>query len=164
LTEETESDAFYYCTDYTPGGITTPPGAKTSVPARFNGAALLTGTCATPQYTILPGPESTIVYYAPYVGCVNSRPDCCPYSVGVGAVVPPGGVTGIGPPRTVGPGVPSLTTVDQTSVETVAVGGTGPSTLGQALFPSAAVQGQSVLKRCPADYHYIASVSGCCPT
>jgi hypothetical protein len=44
---------------------------------------LLTGTCATPDYTIL-SVVSTAGIWAQVVGCVNERPDCCPYSINTG--------------------------------------------------------------------------------
>ncbi|OCK88346.1 uncharacterized protein K441DRAFT_476469, partial [Cenococcum geophilum 1.58] len=39
---------------------------------------LMQGYCATPEYTILDGPT---VYWAPVVGCVGGKSDCCPFSV-----------------------------------------------------------------------------------
>ncbi|KAK1780080.1 hypothetical protein QBC45DRAFT_116972 [Copromyces sp. CBS 386.78] len=40
------------------------------------GASLLTKTCATPEFTLLKLESSAV--YAPFVGCVNTRQDCCP--------------------------------------------------------------------------------------
>ncbi|KAI9854374.1 MAG: hypothetical protein M1813_001277 [Trichoglossum hirsutum] len=58
---------------------TTPPP-----PPRITFAPVLTGTCAQPSYTLLPGGASGTVTVAPVVGCVEDRPDCCPYYVASG--------------------------------------------------------------------------------
>ncbi|KAF2792591.1 hypothetical protein K505DRAFT_307414, partial [Melanomma pulvis-pyrius CBS 109.77] len=41
---------------------------------------LLQGYCAQPDYTILDGPTA---YWAPVLGCVNDKSDCCPFNVPV---------------------------------------------------------------------------------
>lgn len=40
------------------------------------GASLLTETCAIPEYTLLDLKSSAV--YAPFVGCVNTKHECCP--------------------------------------------------------------------------------------
>ncbi|KAK0666674.1 hypothetical protein QBC41DRAFT_147193 [Cercophora samala] len=42
--------------------------------------ALLTGECASAQYTLIDDGGPTMIY-APFVGCINDKPDCCPYTL-----------------------------------------------------------------------------------
>ena len=102
---------------------------------------LLQGYCATPDYVLLDGPTA---YWAPAIGCVGDKSDCCPYSV---------------QPAT------STTIVYVVSTVTVAVG-PGGSTLGDyaglAPYPTPASSNQATLAHCPGDY---VSISGrCCPS
>lgn len=39
---------------------------------------MLTGECASAQYTLIDDGGPTMIY-APFVGCINNKPDCCPY-------------------------------------------------------------------------------------
>lgn len=56
--------------------VTSSPDGSVAV-THEPGASLLTETCATPEYTLLNlGPSAV---YAPFVGCVNTRQDCCPF-------------------------------------------------------------------------------------
>lgn len=51
----------------------------------WNGSGnLLQGDCATPQYTILNAGVTRAVW-VPIVGCVDEKPNCCPYSLNTAA-------------------------------------------------------------------------------
>jgi hypothetical protein len=39
---------------------------------------LLVGYCTTPDYVLLTGPTP---YWAPFIGCDQNKPDCCPFAV-----------------------------------------------------------------------------------
>lgn len=63
---------------------TVPPtasdGASTTGPSpgHYLGTGnLLVGTCATPEFTLVD--TASALYYAPFVGCVADRADCCPF-------------------------------------------------------------------------------------
>lgn len=38
---------------------------------------MLTDLCATAHYTLVD--EGPTAYYAPFIGCIDSQPDCCPF-------------------------------------------------------------------------------------
>ncbi|KAK0631119.1 hypothetical protein B0T17DRAFT_487134 [Bombardia bombarda] len=40
---------------------------------------LLAGACTSTSYTLIDGGDT--VYYAAFIGCDRSRPECCPWSV-----------------------------------------------------------------------------------
>jgi hypothetical protein len=138
----------------------------------YTGGDLLRSYCATPQYTLLPGPASTIVIYAPFIGCVNDKPDCCPFAVSTNS------------------SSTSTATITPTATSTTALSssssGASPSVSNNSpptstallqltssfssqsstvstrdLFPAAAVQVQQTLNACPQDYHLVSS--SCCP-
>ncbi|KAF2033729.1 hypothetical protein EK21DRAFT_58378, partial [Setomelanomma holmii] len=46
---------------------------------RWNGnGPILNGYYATPEYAIIDGPTA---YWAPVIGCVRTKSDCCPYDI-----------------------------------------------------------------------------------
>ncbi|KAM7204423.1 hypothetical protein V8F20_003539 [Naviculisporaceae sp. PSN 640] len=51
------------------------PGLK---PQYSGSGNLLTTTCTQAEYTLLDSGSTS--YYVPFVGCINQRPDCCPFS------------------------------------------------------------------------------------
>ncbi|KAH7077795.1 hypothetical protein BKA63DRAFT_272211 [Paraphoma chrysanthemicola] len=121
-----------------PGNVdaSTTPSASRIPLARWNGnGAILNGYCATPEYAIINGPTA---YWAPVVGCVRSKSDCCPFDIA--------SPTAVGAAAAVDTGVPAF-------------GGASDSNGG---FPSAVSPAQATLSKCPSDYHSIGN--GCCPS
>lgn len=85
--------------------------------------------------------DGPTAYWAPVVGCVGGKPDCCPFDV-----------------------VPSTVAVAAAAVQT-------GSMLAESLtaaassdkeFPKALSSTQGILSVCPDDYHTIGD--GCCPS
>jgi hypothetical protein len=157
----------------------------------YTGGDLLRNYCVTPEFTLLPGPQSTIVIYAAFIGCVNDKPDCCPFVVSAGT---PRTTTTISATATVTRTVSlsSMTTVSSdilsgstsftssviiSSILTVSMKQTPtvtsspssqlttatstPPISTRQIFPTAAVQAQATLSQCPQDYHMVSS--SCCP-
>ena len=113
----------------------------------WNGSGpLLVGSCATPEYSLVCGPQTTAAYFIGIVGCVGSKTDCCPYQVP-------------STPTTAAATTSETETLSETAIvpETV-----GPSITNQCDFPTAAVPSLVTLPRCPEDYVTISSV--CCPS
>lgn len=102
------------------------------------------GYCATPEYTILDGPT---VYWAPVVGCVGGKSDCCPFSVPASTVAPTAAGT---VPATI-----TITILASAEASQQAVGASGG-------FPIAVDPAQATLDRCPDDYQSVGD--GCCPS
>jgi hypothetical protein len=148
----------------------------------FTGGDLLRNYCATPEFTLLYGPQSTVVYYAAFVGCVNDKPDCCPFAVSTSTsttteivIATTTGITAITSsfltfisPSTSIPssqtstrGIVSPSSVIVSTVITVVVTSTQSSTLIPQQFPVAVSEAQSTLSSCPEDYHMVSS--SCCP-
>ncbi|KAH8732367.1 hypothetical protein GQ44DRAFT_179935 [Phaeosphaeriaceae sp. PMI808] len=102
--------------------------------ARWNGnGALLNGYCATPEYTIIDGPTA---YWAPVVGCVRSKADCCPFDL-------------------------AAATATIAARQEAPVTATIAASSGNGGFPNAISPAQATLSKCPSDYHSIGD--GCCP-
>ena len=59
---------------------TSPSTTHTRLPP-YHGGPLLSGYCITPEFTLVSGPQSTILFYVPFIGCIDDKPDCCPFSV-----------------------------------------------------------------------------------
>lgn len=57
---------------------TTPILTHSPIAAWTGSGNLLNGYCTTPDYILLTGPT---VYWAPFVGCDQNKPDCCPFPV-----------------------------------------------------------------------------------
>jgi hypothetical protein len=123
-------------------------GPPTSTPTHsaiqtYTGSGdLLQGYCATPDYILLDG---LTAYWAPVIGCVGDKTDCCPYSVAKAT---------------------SATAITITAVSIVTVnvgpGGTTQSSLSSPqAYPVPVTPNQATLARCPDDYETISS--GCCP-
>lgn len=56
---------------------------------RYPGAGnLLTSACRQAEYTLVDAGAS--LYYVPFVGCINQKPDCCPFAPGptAGSIYP----------------------------------------------------------------------------
>jgi hypothetical protein len=154
----------------------------------YTGGDLLRNYCVIPEFTLLPGPQSTIVIYAAFIGCVNDKPDCCPYAVSTVTSTATAIATG-NTTRTTTFTSRSTTIISSTTLTTstsTRVGGVTPSistvsvvatlvvTSTQAtykspsptpipqLFPTAVIKAQATLSECPQDYHLISS--SCCPS
>lgn len=78
-------------------------------PYSGQGRPLLSGYCITPEFTLLPGPQSTIVYYVAVIGCIDDKPDCCPFPVATSTVTSTTTVTDLGFPLPVSPTQSTLT-------------------------------------------------------
>ncbi|CAO2647825.1 Nn.00g087470.m01.CDS01 [Neocucurbitaria sp. VM-36] len=101
--------------------------------------ALLRGYCATPDYTIIDGPTA---YWAPVLGCVGDKPDCCPFDI-----------------------PPSTLAIEAAAVETGSTSAPAAITTGSGSsrgFPSALSPVQATFSSCTDDYVSIAE--GCCPS
>jgi hypothetical protein len=111
----------------------------------WNGSGpLLVGYCTTPQYTLFDGATAL---WAPVIGCVDGKPDCCPYTVQT----------------------QTATVTDTVSTVTIDIGistqGSQSSQgeqVGQLAFPTAENPAQATLPRCPEDYQSVSD--GCCPS
>ncbi|KAI0129611.1 hypothetical protein BJ170DRAFT_282256 [Xylariales sp. AK1849] len=98
--------------------------------------SLLTGACAvtSSEFTLIDG--GSTVYYAPFVGCVADRPECCPWKAGTAINTSTASSSG-GPDETSG-------------------------SPGLAGYPQPENGGQAVLSKCPVDYYPISG--SCCPS
>ncbi|KAK4185325.1 hypothetical protein QBC35DRAFT_389799, partial [Podospora australis] len=115
------------------GPITVPP---TPVPTMTytQGATPLSGECSSNSFSMIQG--ATMVYYVPFVGCNNDRPECCPFNV---TTSPQSAVAG-------------PVAQEEGGDQVAAVPGQ---------FPMPKEGGFVTLSRCPQDFY---SVSGmCCP-
>jgi hypothetical protein len=101
----------------------------------WNGGPLLVGTCGTPGFSLVYGPNTATMFDIGIVGCQGNKPDCCPFPV-----------------------APRVVTTDATVTKTVG----GPSVSNRFIFPAAVTPRQVTLSRCPEDYVTISSV--CCPS
>ncbi|KAL2135874.1 hypothetical protein VTI74DRAFT_6473 [Chaetomium olivicolor] len=55
----------------------TPSSTELPWPTYSGTGIILSGHCATPQYTLIDyGPTAS---YVPFIGCMGSRPECCPF-------------------------------------------------------------------------------------
>jgi hypothetical protein len=112
----------------------TPTAVVGATGAAWNGTGpLLTGTCSTEEWTLMD--VSTAFLWAPVVGCVQDKPDCCPFSVAAVA------------------GGDALIQRRASTTHTGAPSGPFPTASGAA---SAEQIGQ-----CPQDYTSVSG--GCCP-
>ncbi|KAK1756557.1 hypothetical protein QBC47DRAFT_187621 [Echria macrotheca] len=127
--------------DLTPVNIVTPPAtavlttsnhvAQPSSTFAGTGQLLSQSDCSSTSYTLVKA--ETVVYYAAFVGCDASRPQCCPWSVSVDG---------------------SATTTGALDEGNRVAGGPGQ-------FPIPANGIQALLNRCPDDYYSVSSQ--CCP-
>jgi hypothetical protein len=131
--------------------ITTgPPTAAPTfspLPSYSGQGDLLQDYCITPEYVLLDGPTA---YWAPVVGCVGGKSDCCPYAVQSATSI-------------------SATTVYVVSTFTVDVGPSGEtqapyggSYAGFQAYPTPVSSNQATLANCPGDY--VSVSGGCCPS
>ncbi|KAK3380118.1 hypothetical protein B0T24DRAFT_183327 [Lasiosphaeria ovina] len=102
---------------------------------RYTGSGnLLSRHCATAQYTLID--DGATALYAPFIGCVKDKQDCCPFT-----------------PRT--------TTESATSKTTVFVAAKNPDGVWGSAYPQPRDAKDAVMDHCAADYY---SISGsCCP-
>jgi len=124
------------------GPPTTTP-THSPIPLYTGSGDLLVGYCSTPEYILIDGPT---VYWAPAIGCVGDKTDCCPFSV----------------PQT---STSTGTTVTVVSTITLDVGPGGtvtPAYTGSEAFPTPASSTEASLSNCPADYQVVSG--GCCPS
>ncbi|KAK3298138.1 uncharacterized protein B0H64DRAFT_65970 [Chaetomium fimeti] len=102
-------------------------------PPQYQGEGeLLKGACSQTDFTLVDGGNT--VYYGGFVGCVNDRPECCPWAVATPASVVSGSAA------TNGPAVNARDNID---------------------FPSPVNNDLAVLASCADDYYSISG--GCCP-
>ncbi len=123
----------------------TPTPPHSSIPAYAGTGTLLQGYCTTPDFVLLDGPTA---YWAPVVGCVNDKTDCCPYNVAKTADA-----------------TATATTVFVVSTVTVNVGPGGTTQTpysGLVAYPIPATPDQATLAHCPDDYQSVSG--GCCPS
>jgi hypothetical protein len=97
---------------------------------------LLRSYCATPLFSELLGPEVTVVYFVGIVGCMDNKPDCCPYTVTINS---------------------TTTTITTATITTIV-----SSRSNQLDFPTPPAPDQETLPVCPGDYWTIGNV--CCPS
>jgi hypothetical protein len=109
------------------------------IPAWSGSGDLLANYCATAAFSLYNGVST--VYWVPVVGCVDEKPDCCPY----------------GSPVAVNAG--ATATVFTTAV-TVPLQSSGQVSVPTSLAPSGGTN-QAILDSCPGDYQLISG--GCCP-
>lgn len=121
-------------------GPPTAPAPHSSIPVYSNTGDLLQGYCATPDYVLLDGPTA---FWAPAVGCVGTKTDCCPYAVEQTASI-------------------ATITVMSTSTVTVSVDPMNLPYAGVQAYPIPASSNQATLARCPDDYQIVSG--GCCPS
>jgi hypothetical protein len=120
----------------------TPP--HSAIPTYTGSGSLLQGYCATPDYILLDGPTA---YWAPVVGCVNDKTDCCPYPVAKATATPS----------------PATVTVVSTITVNVGPGGaTQSANPGLPAYPVPLSADQATLAHCPDDYQTVSG--GCCPS
>jgi hypothetical protein len=159
------------------GALILPTTAATTYPALplYTGGDLLRAYCASAEFTLLPGPQPTIVIYAAFIGCVNDKPDCCPFAVltnsssnattTISATTTTTSTTiaSLGSfsssSSTVSGNTPSRSTVFFQPTPPFSSQSTTVST--RQIFPIAAVPAQQILTTCPQDYHMVSS--SCCP-
>jgi len=117
------------------GPVTQP--SYTNTPMYSGSGSLLQGACRSTQFTLVD--VGSTVFWAPFVGCVSDRPDCCPYTVATTALA----------------GITQDTTVTMT---VTADGGSGQN---QAVMAYPQPADNQIMKSCATDYY---SISGnCCP-
>jgi hypothetical protein len=118
--------------------------SHSAIPTYSGSGDLLQGYCATPDYVLLDGPTA---YWAPVVGCVDDKTDCCPYPVAQAT------------------STASTTTVTVVSTITVDVGPGGATQsayAGLQAYPVPVSADQATLAQCPGDYQTVSG--GCCPS
>lgn len=131
--------------------ITTGPATAaptySPLPSYSGQGDLLQDYCTTPDYVLLDGP---IAYWAPVVGCVGGKSDCCPYAVQSATST-------------------IATTVYVVSTVTVNVGPGGETPApyggpyaGLQAYPTPVSSNQATLAHCPGDY--VSVSGGCCPS
>lgn len=125
-------------------GPPTGPPTHSPIPSYTGSGDLLQGYCATPEYILLDGPTA---YWAPAIGCVDDKTDCCPYSVA----------------QTSAAATATIVTAVSTVTVNIGPGGTTqPVYSGFLAFPTPASTNQATLAHCPADYQTVSG--GCCPS
>lgn len=125
------------------GPITsTPP--HSAIPKYTGSGSLLQGYCVTPDYILLDGPTA---YWAPVVGCVNDKTDCCPYSVAQPTAIA---------------STATITVISTITVNVGPGGATQSANSGLPAYPVPVSSDQATLAHCPDDYETVSG--GCCPS
>lgn len=122
---------------------TGPPTAlppHSTFPSYSGQGTLLQGYCVTPDFVLIDGPTA---YWAPVVGCVSDKTDCCPYPVSQTTAM-------------------TVTIVMTTTVNIGPGGVTQIPYTGIQAYPIPASNNEATLERCPDDYQTVSS--GCCPS
>ena len=118
-------------------GPPTSTPSHSAIPTYPGSGDLLQGYCATPDYILLDGPTA---YWAPVVGCVEDKTDCCPYPVAQAT------------------STPFTTTVTVVSTITVDIGPGGVTQsayAGLQAYPLPVSANQATLAQCPNDYQTV---------
>ncbi len=118
------------------GKVTQP--TYTNTPLYQGTGSLLDGACLSTEFTLLD--VGSTVFYAPFVGCVSDRPDCCPYTVATTTL---------------------SVTQDTTVTMTITASGASDQGQGQSIMAYPQPADQQIMQACASDYY---SISGnCCP-
>ncbi|KAH8678591.1 hypothetical protein BGZ60DRAFT_561624 [Tricladium varicosporioides] len=119
----------------------------TPLPQYTGSGGLLRGYCATPLFTVIPGPTADI--YVGVVGCVNGKDDCCPFAVTSTHAPTDSSTTAISTTITLG----GVSTATSTTL----------ANIGQnQAFPTASSPQAATLDHCPDDYQTV--INYCCPS
>jgi len=112
-----------------------------SVPKWTGSGNLLNGYCATPEFTLINAVTAT--YWAPFIGCLGDKQDCCPFNA-----------------KTGGNGLATIfSTISPTAPTAVPI---ITSTVALNNYPTPYNAAEATLGQCPDDYVSIAG--GCCPS
>jgi hypothetical protein len=154
------------------GALILPATATTAYPALplYTGGDLLRNYCAAAEFTLLPGPQPTIVIYVAFIGCIDEKPDCCPFVVSTNSsntttsttIISLGSfssLSSIGSKNTPSRSSAFFQPTTPFSSQSTTVALTTVST--RQIFPVAAVQARQTLTTCPQDYYMV--LSSCCP-
>ena len=120
---------------------------------------MLSGTCGQASFTLIEA--SNLVLYAPFIGCINDKPECCPWSQGVLSPVMQKTLTAgsFASKPTITSQAANATTSQSPSP--VGLGG-GAGAYPAPATMSGGVPGQLALDRCADDYSTVQG--GCCPS
>ena len=61
--------------------VTTPSSTHSPISSWNGSGLLLVGYCATAEFSLVYGPQTTDMYFIGIVGCMGDKTDCCPFQV-----------------------------------------------------------------------------------